>query len=142
MKKLLIAPLLLLLLPMPLMITSCEKDKPLTEAIIGKWEETERTVVVYDNGVKAESHTEFLNQGNVTYQFVDGGSGIYSEGSDDYIFSWLLDGSTLTIHNLYEADLVCEVVLDGDTLILTYNEANETDPTITYEFITTIKRVS
>jgi len=141
MKKLFLTPLLLLA-TIPFMMTSCEKDKPLSEAIIGKWEETERTVVIYDNGVKTESHTVFLTQTTITYQFVEGGSGIFSEDTDDYIFSWLLNGSTLTIHNLYETDFISEAVIDGDTLFLTYEEVDDTDPSITYKIIITIKRVS
>jgi hypothetical protein len=141
MKRLILTPLLLLV-TLPFLLTSCEKEKPLSEAIIGKWEVTDRTVVVYDDGVKKESHTEFIAPGTITYQFVEGGTGIYTEEPDEYLFSWLLSGSTLTIQELYELDFVTEITIDGDTLALTYEETDEIDTSITYEYIITLKRTS
>jgi hypothetical protein len=140
MKKSSLIPVALSIL-LSLTITSCKKEKPLSEAIIGKWEVQERTVVIYQNDIKKESRSEFLGTGEMVYQFVDGGTGIYSEDTDDYLFSWTLNGSIITISDLYVDDLVCDVTIDEDTIVLSYKETDNTDATIKYEYFLTAKKV-
>jgi hypothetical protein len=140
MKKFSFIPVALLIL-LSLTITSCKKEKPLNEAIIGKWEVFERTVVMYQNDIKKESHTEFLGTGEMVYQFVEGGSGIYYEGTNDYLFSWVLNGVTVTISHLYVNDLVTDVNIDGATLVFSYKETDTTDPTTKYEYFLTAKKI-
>jgi hypothetical protein len=140
MKKFSLIPVALSIL-LSLTITSCKKEKPLSEAIIGKWEVQERTVVIYQNDIKKESHSEFLGTGEMVYQFVDGGTGIYSKDTDDYLFSWTLNGSIITISDLYVDDLVCDVIIDEDTIVLSYKETDNTDATIKYEYFLTAKKV-
>lgn len=140
MKKFSFIPVALSIL-LSLTITSCKKEKPLNEAIIGKWEVIERTVVIYQNDVKQESRSEFLGTGEIIYQFVEGGSGIYYEGTDDYLFSWALNGITVTISDLYVNDMVCDVAIDEGTLVFSYKETDSTDPTIKYEYFITAKKV-
>ncbi|HOU03322.1 MAG TPA: hypothetical protein PK719_07685 [Bacteroidales bacterium] len=85
MKKLNLYPVVFLSLIL-LTFTSCEKDKPLAEAIIGTWEIQDRTVVVYENGIKKESHTEYLEADEMVFQFVSGGTGIYYEYTPAIMF--------------------------------------------------------
>jgi hypothetical protein len=75
-------------------------------------------------------------------QLVAGGSGIYSHSTDDYLFSWTLNGSSLTIENLSQETLVWDIKMDGDKLVWSFGGTNSTDPTITWEDLFTAKRVN
>jgi len=123
-------------------MTSCEKEKPLSEAIIGKWEVTSMKQITYTNDVKKSEVTIFFEAGEMAYQFVEGGSGIYSEGADDHLFSWSLSGSIITISELFTQDLVVEASIDGDLLTWSYKTQDEQNPSNTLEYIMTAKKVS
>ncbi len=83
----------------------------------------------------------YYDPDEMSYQFVEGGSGIYSEGTNDYLFSWTLSGTELTISNLYESDLVVIAAIDGDTLTWSYKAPNPDDPTGSFEFVLTARRI-
>ncbi|MZP56080.1 MAG: hypothetical protein GT600_11590 [Bacteroidales bacterium] len=141
MKKLNLYPVVFLSLIL-LTFTSCEKDKPLAEAIIGTWEIQDRTVVVYENGIKKESHTEYLEADEMVFQFVSGGTGIYYEYTSNHVFNWALANATLVISNLFEEDLQAELTIDGDVMILSYDETNSQQPSVKYEYYFTGYRVN
>lgn len=114
--------------------TSCEKDKPLSEAIIGTWEIQEHTIIVYENGIKIESHTQYLKATEKIYQFVSGGAGIYSEFASNYVFNWALSGSNMVISNLFKEDLQVKITIDGKVLVFSYNVIDSEKPSIKHEF--------
>ena len=122
-------------------LTSCEKEKPFADAIIGKWEVYSRKQISYENDVKREEYIMYYDPDEMSYQFVEGGSGIYSEGTNDYLFSWTLSGTELTISNLYQSDLVLIAAIDGDTLTWSYKTPNPDDPTGSFEFVLTARRI-
>ena len=133
MKKFNLIPVTLILL-ITLTVSSCNKEIPLEDAIIGTWEVQERTVLVLENNVKQESYTEFLEANEEVFQFVEGGSGIFYEFSDNYLFSWTLVNSTLSIIDLFDYTLESEAIVDGDILIFSYEETDGENPDVKYIF--------
>jgi hypothetical protein len=132
----------LLLALLSLTITSCEKEKPLSEAIIGKWEVQNETVVIYENNIKKESHTNFLEANAQVYQFAEGGTGIYSEnGEVKGTFSWTVESNTLTFTG-GSSDIESTVTHDNDILVWSYKMVDSQNSSISYEYITTTKKIN
>jgi hypothetical protein len=135
MKRLILTPLVFLAV-----ITSCEKDVPLSKAIIGKWDVTSKTQVTYSNNVKEDLYTLFLKDNEETYEFASSGTGIYYQNGDVYgTFSWTLNGNSMTVTG---ATSVWNFTIDNDILEWTYSLTDETDPTITYDIIYSAKKSS
>ncbi len=135
MKRLILTPLVFLAV-----ITSCKKDIPLSEAIIGKWNVISRTQVTYNSSVKKDSYTVYLKDNEETYEFASSGTGIYYENGDVYgLFSWTLSGNTVTIIGFTST---WNITIDNDILEWTYSLTDDTDPTISYDFIYSAKKSS
>ncbi len=124
-----------------LLMTSCEKDKALNEAILGKWEVISLTQITFENNVKKAESILYFGPDEMKYQFIDGGTGIFFENENDYLFSWSLTGNQLVINKLFIKDLVADVSVEGSSLIWTYTENDEIIPGINYEIILTAKRI-
>jgi hypothetical protein len=121
-------------------ITSCKKDIPLSEVIIGKWNITSITQVTFKNSVKMDLYTVYLNNNEEEYEFVSSGTGIYYENGDVYgLFSWSLSGNTVTITG---SSSTWKITNYNDILEWTYSLTDDTDPTISYDFIYSAKRSS
>jgi hypothetical protein len=121
-------------------VTSCKKDTPLSEAIIGKWNVTSITQVTYKNSVKKDLYTVYLDNNEEAYEFASSGTGIFYENGDVYgLFSWSLSGNTLTITG---SSYTWKITIDNDILEWTYSLTDDTDPTISYDFIYSAKRSS
>ena len=119
-------------------ITSCKKDTPLSEAIIGKWNVTSITQITYNNSIKSNLYTVYLNNDEETYEFTSSGTGIYYENGDVYgLFSWSLSGNTVTIIGFTST---WNITIDNDILEWTYSFTDDTDPTFSYDFIYSAKR--
>jgi len=127
---------------MLLFLISCEKEKPLSEAIIGKWEVVSMQMITFENNVKKAEATVYLEADEMKYQFIDGGSGIFWDEDDDYLFSWTLSGIQVTIGDLYAQDLMVNASVDNDILTWTYKETDPQLPNRTYEYVMTAKRIS
>lgn len=56
---------------MLLLLMSCEKEKPLGEAIIGKWEVESMRLITYESNVKKAEATVYLEANEMRYQFID-----------------------------------------------------------------------
>lgn len=125
-----------------LLMTSCEKDKVLSKAILGKWEVISMSQVTFENNVKKAESTLYFGPDEMKYQFIDSNIGIFFENEKDYLFSWTLTGNQLVISGLYTKDLVVDVSVEGSSLIWTYTENDEEIPGISYEFIHTAKRLN
>lgn len=121
MKKLNLIPGLLFVL-VPLTITSCEKEKPLSEAIVGKWKvQSERQVFNYEN-VKKFEYTYYYETDDMAYEFTGGGSVIqYISGEAAGTTTFTLNGNTVIIETGDE-DIEWEITIDGDTLTWVYAE--------------------
>ena len=132
---------LIMILTVFLLLSSCEKEKPLSEAIIGKWEVISMNQITFENNVKKAEIILYFGSGEMRYHFIEGGSGIFYDEDDDYLFSWTLTGSQLTLSNLYNEDLVVDATVDGDLLIWTYKETDPQDSKKSYEFIITSKKI-
>ena len=124
------------------LLTSCEKEKPLSEAIIGKWDVTTMQVITYESNVRKAEATVYLGANEMRYQFIDGGSGIFWDEDDDYLFSWTLNGNQMTISDLYTEDLVVNASVDGDILTWSYKETDPQVITKSYEYVMTAKRTT
>lgn len=138
MKKFSVIPGIIILGLFPF-LTSCEKEKPLDEAIIGKWEVVTITQITYENNVKKAEVILYLEAGEMTYQFIDGGSGIFYDKDEHYLFLWTLTGNQLTLSN--GEDLMVIVEVDEDILTWSYKEADPNTPSKNYEFIMSAKRI-
>ena len=125
-----------------LLFGSCDKDKKLAldEAILGKWEVVSMTQVTFDNNIKKAELTIYLEANEMLYHFIDGGSGIFYEESDDYLFSWVLSGDKLTISELYTEDLIVDLIIEDNDLIWSYKENDPQTAGRSYEFIVSAKR--
>jgi uncharacterized membrane protein len=121
-------------------VTSCKKDTPLSEAIIGKWDVVSITRVVYQNDVKKALNTLYLTDNEVAFEFAATGSGIYYENNDVYAFTWTLSGVTITVNGFTPPDW--DITIDKDNLTWTYSEISTEDSTINYEYFYTAKRSS
>jgi hypothetical protein len=122
-------------------VTSCKKDTPLNEAIIGKWDVASITRVTYQNDVKKGLETVYLVDNEMEFEFAASGSGIYYENSDVYgIFTWTLSGVTITVNGFNPPDW--DITIDKDNLTWTYSETDTEDSTITYEYFYAAKRSS
>lgn len=141
MKKLILTPVFIVSLAL-LFLTSCEKEKPISELIIGKWEVEYVTQVIYENNILSAEYKEYLNENKITFQLVAGGTGIYSESNEDYLFSWTFDGTSITILNLSQDTLVWNLKMDGDKLVWSYNTTDSNNTSVTYEYFFTAKRIS
>jgi len=127
---------------MLLFLISCEKEKPLSEAIIGKWEVVSMKVITYESNVKKAEATVYLEANEMKYQFIDGGSGIFWDEDEDFLFSWTLSGSQITISDLYEKDMVVNASVDDDILTWTTKETDPQMPNRSYEYILSANRTS
>ena len=125
-----------------LFLISCEKEKPLSEAIIGKWEVVSMKVITYESNVKKAEATVYLEANEMKYQFIDGGSGIFWDEDEDFLFSWTLSGSQITISDLYEKDMVVNASVDDDILTWTNKETDPQVPNRSYEYVLTAERLS
>lgn len=141
MKKLILTPVFIISLSL-LFLTSCEKEKPLSDLIIGKWEVEYVTQVIYENNVLKAEYKEYLTENKITMQLVTGGTGIYSESNEDYLFSWTFKGTSITILNLSQDTLVWDLKMDGDKLVWSYNATDSNNTSVTYEYFFTAKRIS
>ena len=124
-------------------MSSCEKEIPLSEAIIGKWEVQSVRAVTSQAGVKKSETTIYLESEELAVQFADDGAGIwYENGETSGMFDWELSGSTVTImFGINSIDW--DIKIDGNTLIWSYTETEVIDQ-VTYdlEYFYTSKKTS
>lgn len=122
-------------------VTSCKKDPPLSEAIIGKWDVVSVSQVTYKNNVKKNETTFYLGVNEMAIQFAQGGTGIYYENNDVFgTFSWTLNGSTITIPGITTNE-VWDISIDHETLVWTYSQTEATDSAnYKYDYFYTAKK--
>ncbi len=124
------------------LLTSCKKEVPLEEAIIGRWDVATYTYVIYQNNVKLSETTIYLKSNEMVIQFAEGGAGIiYESGNLAGNFTWSLTGSQLTV-NMGNEVMKWDVTVDEDNLEWTYTEVDDEDSTIKYEFFYNAGRTS
>jgi len=98
-------------------ITSCEKEKPLNELLIGTWEvSSERQVYSVGNDKKFE-YVSYYDPDELAFEFTAGGSMIVYQGGEVYsMLDYALSGNTLTIEttggNMEWENVTC----DGSSL--------------------------
>jgi len=81
-----------------LLLVSCEKEKPLSEAIIGKWEVQTEQQIFYLQNVKKFESTFYYEADELAYEFTGGGTIIlYVDGESMGILPYTLNGSTITL---------------------------------------------
>mgnify|MGYP007088140008 CR=1 FL=1 len=125
------------------LMTSCEKELPLGEALIGRWEVLSYKYIIYENNVKKSEVTMFLEPDEMELQFAEGGAGLmYEGGLLAGNFSYTLSGSTLTVQ-FGDGSYQWDVTIEDDTLVWSYEETEtEENKIYKYEFFYTAKRVS
>jgi len=117
------------------LVTSCKKELPLGEAIIGKWEVTSYKYIIYQNNVRKSEVTIYLEAGEMAIQFAEEGIGImYEDNQMSGNFTWTLSGSTLTL-NFSNGTFAWDITIDEDILVWSYTESEvEGDINYDYEF--------
>jgi len=133
----------IMLLSLFILLSSCEKEKSLSEAIIGKWEVISMNQVSFENNVKKSEIIIYLSEGEMTYQFIEGGTGIFHDGveDNDFLFSWSVTGNQLTLTGELDTDVVADATIDGDLLTWRHEQADSQDNTKSYEIIFTAKKI-
>lgn len=126
-----------------LLLTSCEKELPVSEAIIGRFEVNSYKYIVYENNVKKSEVTMFLETDEMEIQFAEGGAGLmYEFGQLAGNFTWTLSGNTMTAQ-FGDGAYTWDITIDGDTLIWSYIETEvQNNINYKYEFFYTASRVS
>lgn len=100
--------------------TSCEKEKSLEEAIIGRWEVQSEQQIYYLDGDKKFEYIFYYEAGETEYEFTSGGSIIrYYMDDVDGMSTFTITGSIITIEN-GDNDIDWEKTsIDGSTLTWT-----------------------
>jgi len=115
------------------LVTSCKKELPLDEAIIGKWEVTSYKYIIYQNNVKKSEVTIYPESGEMAVQFAEEGVGImYEDNQMSGNFNWTLSGSTLTLI-FSNGTFTWDITIDEDILVWSYSES-EAEGDINYEY--------
>jgi hypothetical protein len=126
-----------------LQFTSCEKEKPLSEMMIGKWEVETLTQINYVDNVKETGIIYYYKANEMTVQFIEGGTGVVSEnGTPIILFTWSLVGSVVTLFNGDEM-LQWELKFENDNLLWSFSQTEiEGNYTLKREYIYSAKRVA
>ena len=96
MKKLFSLPISIGLL-LALSLAGCEDEKKSDELIIGKWNVDSGKWTDYENGVKTDEGTMDFAPGEVTIEFIKGGTGKLTEDSEVSTFTWEIVGDLLIL---------------------------------------------
>jgi len=111
-----------------LLFISCEKEKPLSEAIIGKWDVQTIQQVYYLQDAKKFETTYFMEADQLAYELTSGGSIIWYQDGDVYGTSnYSLTGSKLIIENGDQDMEWDKVSVDGNTLTWSEYETDVID---------------
>jgi hypothetical protein len=126
-----------------LLLTSCEKEKPLNEQIIGKWEVKSIQQVNYENDVKVSETTFFLKSDEYAIQFAEGGSGIqYQNGEISGVFTWVLTNNSIRItggNTIFD----WAITIDNNTLVWSYIKTELINSTTNkYEYFYTANKIN
>lgn len=124
-------------------LISCEKEKPLAEAIIGRWELQTVKQVSYEDEVKVSELIVYSKPDEMEIQFAEGGSGImYTNGNISGVFTWILEGNLVTLTGGTET-LEWTVSVDEDTIVWSYTESEViNNVSYKYEFFFTAIRIA
>lgn len=115
------------------LFTSCEKEPPLEESIIGKWEVKSYKYIIYQGNVMKSEVTIYLETGEMAIQFAEEGIGIMYENNEMAgNFEWSLSGNTVTA-TFANGTVSWTINIDEDILVWSYTE-NEAEGDITYEY--------
>ncbi len=113
--------------------TSCKKDAPLNEQLIGKWEVKSIQQVNYEGNIKISETTFFSKENELSFQFVDGGTGVeYKYGIVYGVFTWELTNNTLKIDTGNEV-LEWSITIDNNVLVWSFS-SSEINGGITYKY--------
>jgi hypothetical protein len=117
MKKITLLSGILALAVTSLVFVSCNKEKPLSEAIIGNWEVQTEQQVFYLQNVKKFESTYFYVGDELAYEFTGGGSIIlYVDGESLGMLPYTISGSTITVGTGAEEIEWKNVSIDDDVL--------------------------
>ncbi|MBG0861027.1 MAG: hypothetical protein IQL11_16125 [Bacteroidales bacterium] len=124
-------------------LISCEKEKPLAEAIIGRWELHTVKQVTYEDEVKVSELIVYSKPDEMEIQFAEGGSGImYTNGNISGVFTWILEGNMVTLTGGTET-LEWTVSVDEDTIVWSYTESEViNNVSYKYEYFFTAIRIA
>jgi hypothetical protein len=89
---------IILLATVSCLLVSCNKEKPLNEAIIGKWNVQTEQQVFYLQNVKKFESTYFYEGDEIAYEFTGGGTIIlYVDGESMGMLPYSINGNTITV---------------------------------------------
>ncbi len=126
-----------------IIISSCKKDTPLNELILGKWKVQSITQIYYENNVKISEFTLYSFEEEMSIQFAEGGTGIIYQNNDIFgAFTWTLSGNTLTVDN-GSTDVTQWIVnVEGNILTWSFEESEVVENvTQKYEYIYSASKI-
>jgi hypothetical protein len=128
--------LTLILVILLAVVISCKKEIPLNEALIGKWNVNSYTEIYYEENVKKGESTLYLYGNEMAIEFASSGTGIlYRDGDVLGLFSWTLNGNTLTVTGYNPPNW--DISIDKDFLTWSYSSDSVTYKT---DYIYTAKK--
>lgn len=74
-----------------LAFTACQNPEKILPSNEGTWEAVTITISEFEDGVATVTDSVVTYNGNLTYQFNEDGTGVYTEDSDTENFTWLYD---------------------------------------------------
>lgn len=126
-----------------IIISSCKKDTPLNELILGKWKVQSITQIYYENNVKISEFTLYSFEEEMSIQFAEGGTGIIYQNNDIFgAFTWTLSGNTLTV-DTGSTDVTQWIVnVEGNILTWSFEESEVVENvTQKYEYIYSASKI-
>lgn len=116
----------------------CKKDKSANELIIGKWEVKTMKLVYYENNVKTSESTQLFGSKEMELEIRNDGTGSeYENLAENEVFTWSMNGSSVTVRESGMDDVVMTVTVTENNLTLVSVETELYEGT-TYKYETTI----
>lgn len=132
-----------MLLMLPLLFTSCEKEKPLSEELIGSWRVESVTQVTYEDNIKKSATTYYLESDELMIQFIEGGTGtLYTENNPMSMFTWIINGVTASV-DVGDEIMEWDIIIEDDVLTWSFfGPQQEAKSIVSYEYIYTARRTN
>ncbi|MEL6589167.1 MAG: hypothetical protein AAFQ68_03765 [Bacteroidota bacterium] len=74
-----------------LAFTACQNPEKIIPSNEGTWEAVSITISEFEDGVATVTDSVVTYNGNLTYQFNEDGTGVYTEDNETENFTWLYD---------------------------------------------------
>ena len=117
MRKSILVPAMMAMALMSAMFTSCKKDVPFSEALVGKWEVQSERQIYSISGVKKFEYVYYYVSDELAFEFTSGGNVIISQTGDfPYTTTYTIEGNKITME-MGSTDIIWDKTsIDGSTI--------------------------